>query len=80
PYNVYSSQDLALPGTTREYHVEILPMGNTFGAGHQIRVYILGTPADQMPAPPGVNVVSLGGTTPSQLLLPSLDGPPSFQG
>lgn len=80
PWNVYSSQNLAAPGTTREYHVEILPMGNTFGVGHAIRLYLVGTPGDQMGAPPGANLVSIGGATPSRLLLPSVSGPARFGG
>ncbi|HZU78268.1 MAG TPA: CocE/NonD family hydrolase C-terminal non-catalytic domain-containing protein, partial [Acidimicrobiales bacterium] len=80
PYNLYDTARPALPGTTREYQVEILPMGNTFGVGHRIRLYLLGSPLDQMGAPPGVNAVSLGGPTPSTLLLPSVNGPPRFAG
>lgn len=40
--------------------------------------YIVGTPADQMAAPPGMNAVSLGGRTLSRLVLPSLGGGPVF--
>jgi putative CocE/NonD family hydrolase len=78
PYNLYDTQSPALPGATREYHVELLPMGNTFAMGHRVRVYVLGTPFDQMAAPPGVNTVSLGGPSTSRLLLPSVNGVPAF--
>jgi len=78
PFNLYSSQTPAPLGATREYHVEILPMGNTFAVGHRLRLYVLGTPFDQMPAPPGIDIVSLGGGTASRLLLPSLNGAPAF--
>lgn len=77
PYNVYSSSDPAAPGQTREYQVELLPMGNQFAVGSRIRVYVLGAPADQSGAPPGVNTVGLGGATPSRLLLPSVGYPPA---
>jgi predicted acyl esterase len=78
PYNDYSTQSDALPGQKREYQVEIMPMGNVFAAGSRIRVYVLGTPVDQLASPPGVNAVSLGGLTPSQLLLPSVGVAPQF--
>lgn len=80
PYNVYSSADPALPGQTREYQVELLPMGNVFVPGSELRLYVLGTPADQLGAPPGVNTVSVGGVTASRLLLPSVGQPPAFGG
>ena len=80
PYNDYATQSTALPGQTRQYQVEIMPMGNVFAAGSRIRVYVLGTPFDQLASPPGVNIVSLGGVTPSQLLLPSVGGSPQFTG
>jgi uncharacterized protein len=79
PYNNFSVADPAVPGTTREYHVEILPIGNHFAAGHRIRVYILGTPVDQLGAAPGINTVSLGGVTASRLLLPTVGNPLTFQ-
>ena len=71
PYTNFSVSDPALPGTTREYHVEIPPIGNHFAAGHRIRVYILGTPFDQLGSLPGLNTVSLGGVTASRLILPT---------
>jgi putative CocE/NonD family hydrolase len=80
PYNLYDRADPAAPGQTREYQVELLPMGNVFAAGSRLRLYILGTPADQLGAPPGLDTISLGGATPSRLLLPSIDGAPAFGG
>jgi hypothetical protein len=46
-----------------------------FSAGSRIRLYILGTPLDQVPSLPGVNTVSLGGASGSQLVLPGLGSP-----
>lgn len=80
PYNVYTQADPALPGQQRRYQVELLPTGNQFAAGSRIRVYVLGTPVDQAGAPPGVNTVSLGGATPSGLLLPTVGSGPAFSG
>jgi uncharacterized protein len=74
PYADFSTEDLALPGTTRQYHVEILPIGNQFAKGDRIRLYVLGTPIDMQPSPPGVNVLSIGGGIASaRLIFPSYD-------
>jgi uncharacterized protein len=78
PYSDFSAQDPATPGTSREYHVEILPIGNHFAAGHRIRLYVVGTPFDQLPSAPGLNTVSLGGVTASRLLFPTDGGVPTF--
>jgi predicted acyl esterase len=78
PWNDYSTQEEAPIGATREYQIELLPMGNVFAAGSRLRLYVLGTPADQVPSPPGVNAVSLGGVTASRVLLPTIGGAPSF--
>jgi hypothetical protein len=75
PCNDYTAMSSAAPGTARTYQVELLPTGNVFSAGSRIRLYILGTPLDQVPSLPGVNTVSLGGTGGSQLLLPGLGSP-----
>lgn len=77
PCNDYTKMSNALPGTARTYQVELLPTGNVFSAGSRIRLYILGTPLDQIPSPPGVNAVALGGTSGSQLVLPG-QGSPQF--
>ena len=50
-------------------------MGNVFSAGSRIRLYILGTPLDQIPSLPGVNTVTLGGTSGTRLILPGLGSP-----
>lgn len=73
PYNDFSAKTYALPGQTREYHVEFWPIGNRFQAGHRLRLYLTGAATYMLPAP-GLNFVSLGGDTPSRLLLPVLLG------
>lgn len=73
PYGDYGAKQDALPGQTREYHVEFWPVGNHFSAGHRLRLYLLGTSLYMLPEV-GVNLVSLGGATPSRLLLPVLPG------
>ena len=75
PCNDYTAMSNAAPGTARTYQVELLPTGNVFSAGSRIRLYILGTPLDQIPSLPGINTVSLGGTSGSRLLLPGLGSP-----
>ena len=75
PCNDYSQTSDASPGTTRSYQVELLPMGNVFSAGSRIRLYILGTPLDQIPSLPGLNTVTLGGASGSRLLLPGFGSP-----
>jgi putative CocE/NonD family hydrolase len=79
PYTDFSAKTPAAPGEMREYHVELLPLGNHFGAGHRLRLYVVGTPNHSQPAPPGINTVSLGGITPSRLILPTLGAPPAFR-
>ena len=71
PYNDFSTQDPALPGTVRQYHLEVLPIGNHFAAGHRIRLYLLGTPLDMQPPPPGLDTISTGGLTLSRLVFPT---------
>ncbi|HWY24010.1 MAG TPA: CocE/NonD family hydrolase C-terminal non-catalytic domain-containing protein, partial [Nevskia sp.] len=73
PYGDYSANDPALPGAVREYHLEFWPIGNVFPAGHRLRLYLVGT-SDFMLPQVGVNLVSIGGATPSRLLLPVLPG------
>lgn len=57
----------------REYHVEFWPVGNRFQAGHRLRLYLTGAPTYSIPAP-NLNLVAVGGQTPSRLLLPMLPG------
>ncbi|MEA2148081.1 MAG: uncharacterized protein QOG59_3668 [Solirubrobacteraceae bacterium] len=71
PYSDFAAKDQALPGTSRQYHVELPPIGNHFAAGHRIRLYVVGTSAYQQPPAPGANTLSIGGITPSRLLLPT---------
>jgi putative CocE/NonD family hydrolase len=78
PYADFSFE--APSSATREYHVEILPMGNHFGLGHRIRAYLVGTPLTQFGSLPGVNTVSLGGVTSSRLILPTVGGFVNFAG
>ncbi len=73
PYPDHSTKTPAAPGETREYHVEFWPIGNRFQAGHRLRLYLVGAPNYILPTP-GVNLVSVGGATPSRLLLPQLPG------
>ena len=72
PYTDFSSQNDALPGTMRQYHIEVLPIGNHFACGHRIRLYILGIPGDMQGAPPGVNTLSMGGLNLSRLVVPTV--------
>lgn len=71
PYADFSARDPAAPGTTREYRLEILPIGNHFAAGHRLRLYIVGTSGAQQGSPPSVDSIAIGGATPSRLLLPT---------
>jgi predicted acyl esterase len=70
PYGVYSAKSMAAPAQQREYHVEFWPVGNRFEAGHRLRLYLVGTSSYMLPGAPGVNMVSVGGATPSRLLIP----------
>jgi predicted acyl esterase len=78
PYADFSAQDPAAPGTRRTYRIEINPIGNHFEAGHRLRLYLVGTSAAQVGvdpragAVPGINSISIGGATPSRLLLPTV--------
>jgi len=73
PYGDYSDVQPALPLQTREYHIEFWPVGNRFPAGHRLRLYLVGVALYTVPLP-GVNLVSIGGATPSRLLLPVAPG------
>jgi predicted acyl esterase len=78
PYNDFERKSPALPGTARDYDVELWPIGNRFAAGHRIRVYLTGTPATMTPPPPGVNTVTVGGPARARLVLPSIGAAPAF--
>ena len=73
PYADHSAKSYALPGQTREYHVEFWPVGNRFQAGHRLRLYLTGAATFMLPAP-NLNIASVGGATPSRLMLPVLPG------
>ncbi|MDP9140750.1 MAG: CocE/NonD family hydrolase [Pseudomonadota bacterium] len=73
PYGIYSENDLALAGQQREYNVEFWPIGNRFETGHRMRLYLLGASLFMLSVP-GVNAVSIGGDTPSALMLPVIPG------
>ena len=73
PYNNFTTRKTAPLGAMRRYQVELLPIGNHFAAGHRIRLYFVGTPVDQLPSPPGLNTVRLGGVAASRLLLPRVN-------
>lgn len=73
PYPDHSVKTPAAPGQQRKYHIEFWPIGNRFAAGHRLRLYLVGTPTTMVPAP-NLNLVSVGGDTPSRLLLPVLPG------
>lgn len=73
PYNDFSHKTYAIPGQLREYHVEFWPIGNRFLAGHRLRLYLVGSATYTLPAP-NLNLVSIGGDTPSRLQVPVLPG------
>lgn len=73
PYADHSVKTPATPGQVREYHVEFWPIGNRFQAGHRLRLYLVGAPTYVLPMP-NLNLVSIGGDTPSRLLVPVLPG------
>lgn len=74
PYGDFSAMSPPLPGAKREYHVELIPIGNHFAAGHRLRLYLTGTSAARGPLPPGLNVVTLGGVLGSRLIFPTYGG------
>jgi putative CocE/NonD family hydrolase len=79
PYNDFSEKTPAAPGTTRDYDVELWPIGNSFDAGHRIRLYLTGTSGYMQPPPPGVSSVEIGGgRKASRLILPGVGGGPRF--
>lgn len=67
PFSRHDFKARALPGQTREYHLEFWPIGNRFAPGHRIRLYIGGAPATMLGSVPALNTVRLGS---ARLLLP----------
>jgi predicted acyl esterase len=74
PYGDYSSPQPTLPGVARDYHVELWPLANRFKAGHRIQVSIVGQSALSLPSLPALNTVTLGGSSGSRLVLPTVPG------
>jgi predicted acyl esterase len=74
PYGDFTRRDRATPRQTREYQVELWPVGNRFKRGHRIRLDVLGSSAASLPGAPAVNLVTIGGSRPSRLLFPVLPG------
>ena len=73
PYPDHSLKTPSALGEQREYSVEFWPIGNRFQAGHRLRLYFVGAPSYLIPSP-SLNLVSVGGDTPSRLMLPVLPG------
>ena len=69
PYGTYGTREPATPGQERLYRVELWPIGNSFKAGHRIRLHIVGQSAASLPGVPAINTVDTGG---SRLLFPVL--------
>jgi predicted acyl esterase len=74
PYNDLSAKQQVLPGTARDYQVELWPIGNRFSAGHRIRLTLAGTPATFIPGLPAINSIVVGGPAGARLELPALPG------
>ena len=74
PYGDYTSTRLAVPLTSRLYHVELWPISNRFEAGHRIQLSIVGQSALSMPSLPSLNTVTIGGGSGSRLMFPSAPG------
>jgi putative CocE/NonD family hydrolase len=74
PYARFDRKTPTMPGTERQYRVELWPIGNRFRAGHRLRLHVLGVSGYHQTAGGGVNVVRVGGSGGSRLLLPVLPG------
>lgn len=72
PYGRFDRRDPATPGRARLYRVELWPIGNRFGAGHRIRLTVLGSSAASLPSAPALDTITVGGRRGSRLLLPVL--------
>jgi hypothetical protein len=73
PYGRYDVRDPAPVGVERRYHVELWPIGNRFGAGHRLRLHVVGVSGASQPTTPAVDTVRLGDGG-SRLLFPVLPG------
>jgi predicted acyl esterase len=74
PYGDYTHASPAAPGAFRRYQVELWPVGNRFGAGHRIRVQLVGTSLASPLALPALHTVRLGGADGARLRVPVLPG------
>lgn len=74
PYGDYGSVDRAEPGRSRRYQVELWPVGNVFGAGHRIRVQLVGTSLFSPLSLPALHTIRLGGADGARLRVPVLPG------
>jgi predicted acyl esterase len=74
PYGTYDQPEPATVGEVRRYHVEVWPIGNRFGAGHRLRLHVLGASSASQPATPAVNTIELGPGK-SRLHVPFLPAP-----
>jgi predicted acyl esterase len=74
PYGVFDHKTPAGFLQERLYRVEFWPIGNRFKAGHRLRLHIVGTSAASLPGLPALNLVRVGGSDGSRLLLPVLPG------
>lgn len=71
PYGDHSTRDPAAIGQSRDYQVELWPVGNVFEKGHRIRLHLVGQSFASKPALPALATLTLGE---AQLLFPTLAG------
>lgn len=74
PYGDYTNPKIGLPGVSRMYHVEFWPIGNRFETGHRLQLSIVGQSMLSLPSLPSLNAVSIGGSSGSRLLIPTVPG------
>lgn len=74
PYGDYATSKPGIPGVSRMYHVEFWPIGNRFEAGHRLQLSIVGQSALSLPSLPSLNSVSIGGTSGTRLMIPTIPG------
>lgn len=77
PYGTYDRPEPATVGQPRRYHVEVWPIGNRFGAGHRLRLHVLGASSASQPTTRAVDTIELGPGK-SRLHVPLLPGPASL--
>lgn len=69
PYGDHSTRKPAAIGQSRDYQVELWPVGNVFEEGHRIRLHLVGQSFASKPALPASATLTLGD---AQLLFPTL--------